>query len=387
MRCRIHRGADEIGGNCIELEAQGARLVLDLGQPLTSRNGTAAELPAVHGLVDRDPSLLGIVLTHPHPDHYGLVSMVSSSVPVYIGEAATRILEQAAFFTPSGLSLSPTGFLWHRQTLRVGPFQITPFLNDHSAFDAYSLLIEADSRRLFYTGDIRAHGRKAALFDELVARPPENIDVLLMEGTQVRTDSTGAERGPSESDVEAACVATCSSTTGMVLGMFSPQNIDRLVTFYRAALRSGRDLVIDLYTAAVAAATGLATIPQAHWKRVRVYLPRAQRTKVVAAGAFARTAAVKDRRIYEDELVARRSELVMMFRMSMAREFVAMRCLDGATAVWSMWPGYLREPSGLALERFLHQLGIPLVTHHASGHAFIPDLRGSSDLRVARIEG
>ena len=31
MRARIHRGAAEVGGNCVELEAGGERLVLDVG--------------------------------------------------------------------------------------------------------------------------------------------------------------------------------------------------------------------------------------------------------------------------------------------------------------------------------------------------------------------
>jgi ribonuclease J len=34
MRARIHRGANEIGGSCVELESGGARLVLDIGLPL-----------------------------------------------------------------------------------------------------------------------------------------------------------------------------------------------------------------------------------------------------------------------------------------------------------------------------------------------------------------
>ena len=70
----------------------------------------------------------------------------------------------------------------------MGGFRITPFLNDHSAFDAYSLLIEADGRRLFYTGDIRGHGRKAAMFEELLDEPPSDVDALLMEGTHIRRD-------------------------------------------------------------------------------------------------------------------------------------------------------------------------------------------------------
>ena len=35
MRARIHRGAHEIGGSCVELEADGCRLVLDVGRPLS----------------------------------------------------------------------------------------------------------------------------------------------------------------------------------------------------------------------------------------------------------------------------------------------------------------------------------------------------------------
>uniref|UniRef100_UPI001C5CADBA hypothetical protein n=1 Tax=Escherichia fergusonii TaxID=564 RepID=UPI001C5CADBA len=60
---------------------------------------------------------------------------------------------------------------------------ITPYLADHSAFDAYSLLVEAHGKRAFYSGDIRAHGRKARLFENLVEHPPQAIDVLLLEGT------------------------------------------------------------------------------------------------------------------------------------------------------------------------------------------------------------
>ena len=36
MRARIHRGANEVGGNCVELEHDGDRLVLHLGCRLTA---------------------------------------------------------------------------------------------------------------------------------------------------------------------------------------------------------------------------------------------------------------------------------------------------------------------------------------------------------------
>lgn len=326
-------------------------------------------------LRDEDPSLLGVLLSHPHLDHFGLIEQTRGSVPLYVGQAAAAILREAAFFSPSGLTRTPAGHLRHREPFTLGPFTITPYLNDHSAFDAYSLLVEADDRALFYTGDFRAHGRKAALFQRFLQRPPAKIDVLLMEGTHVRPDGEPEHRGASEADVEHAFRQTCVAASGLVLAMFSPQNIDRLVSVYKATIAAGRDLVIDLYTAAIAAATGRAMIPQAHWDRVRVYLPQAQRAKVIQTRAFERVAAVRSRRIYGEELAARRGELTMLFRASMGRELASAGCLGGATAIWSMWPGYLREPSGVALTSFLADHAIPLAIHHASGHAFIADLQ------------
>ncbi len=375
MNVRIHRGAHEVGGNCIELEARGARLVLDLGRPIKVPPNEQVPLPAVDGLRGGDASLLGVVLSHPHLDHFGLIPMVGPDVPLFMGEAASRILREAAFFSPCGLERPTAGFLRHRESLIIGPFRVTAMLNDHSAFDAYSLLVEADGRRLFYTGDIRGHGRKARLFTELLRHPPQGVDVLLMEGTHVREDSDPATRGPSERDVEDAFRRVCRETRGLVLAMFSPQNIDRLVSVYKAAISTNRDLVIDLYTAAVAAATGASAIPQAHWDRVRVYLPGAQRAKVIATGAFHRVKAVRSRRIYADELAARQSELVMLFRGSMAGELAKARCLEGAAAVWSMWPGYLHQPSSAQLLHFFRERGISMAIHHASGHAFVGDLQ------------
>lgn len=376
MNCRIHRGAREIGGSCVELESGGARILLDLGLPLAAEPEPAAAFPNVAGLRNGDdPSLLGIVVSHGHPDHYGLLGDVPPQIPVFMGAATERILREAAFYTPMGLDVKPAAHLVHRTPLQVGPFTITPFLNDHSAFDAYGLLVEADGRRLYYSGDLRGHGRKARLFGQFLRDPPSPVDVLLLEGTHVRESAEAGAYGATEADVEEACLSTIRETEGIVLALFSPQNVDRLVTFYRAAIRANRDLVIDLYTAAIAAATGRPTIPQADWERVHVYLPRSQRSRVIKEAAFHRTDAVRPHRIYPEALATRRSDLVILFRASMAKELESADCLDGARAIWSMWPGYLEEPSGLRLRRWFSSAGISMIIHHSSGHGHIRDLQ------------
>ena len=375
MRAKIHRGAHEVGGSCIELESDGQRIVLDLGRPLWAGRDAVVPLPDVAGLSAPDSSLLGLVISHPHPDHYGLAIGLHDGVPLCMGEAGHRMLAEAAFFTSAVAPPSPHSFLRHREPLVIGPFTITPFLNDHSAFDAYSLLVEADRHRLFYTGDIRGHGRKRAIFEQLLRTPPRGIDVLLMEGTNIREGSDATHRGDSEHDVEKQLAATARATAGMVLAVYSPQNIDRLVTMHRAAVKSGRELVLDLYAATMAAATQVRGIPQASWDGVRVYVPRSQRRRVIVNRAFERIDEVRSARIYPDELQARASQLFLTFRSSMATELEAANCLSGAHAVWSLWPGYLDDASGVALRSFLEVRNIPLSMHHSSGHAFIPDLQ------------
>jgi ribonuclease J len=374
MRACIHRGSREIGGSCVELEHEGQRLVLDLGTPLDSDFAKELPLPAVAGLATGDASLIGLLISHGHPDHYGLAHRVHPNVPLYTGEATARILREAAFFTTAGVDLHPRVFLRDREPLTLGPFQVTPFLADHSAFDAYSLLIDGGGRRLFYTGDLRAHGRKAGLFERLIANPPPGVDVLLIEGTHIRTHRV-APSATSEQELEAECARVFRETQGMMLVCYSAQNIDRLVTLYRAALRTGRDFVMDLYTATIAAATGRDSVPRAGSDRVRVFLPASQRHRVIEGHAFERTEAVRPYRIYPEELAARRDELVMTFRESMTRDLERAHCLVGAGLVWSLWPGYLDGESGVRLKQFCLRHEIPLVPLHASGHASVPDLR------------
>lgn len=96
MRLCIHRGTKEIGGNCIEVESSGKHILLDLGMPLTAADPDQIALPDVAGLKEgNNPDFLGIVISHPHQDHYGLLPWVHSDTQIFIGREAHLMLEAA----------------------------------------------------------------------------------------------------------------------------------------------------------------------------------------------------------------------------------------------------------------------------------------------------
>lgn len=388
MKVRIHRGAAEIGGNCVEVADDfGQRIVLDVGRPLSAGWSDDVPMPAVPGLVAPDPSLHGVLISHPHLDHYGLLGGVDPDVPVFVGAEAAAIVDSARFFSQAGATIDPAGFFCDRRPFTIGPFTITPFLNDHSAFDAYSLLIECDGRRVFYTGDIRAHGRKARLFEALLADPPLAVDAMLMEGTHVRGDAShDAERFVTEPELEHEFVKLLDATSGAVVVLGSAQNIDRLVTVYRAARRAGRQLVIDLYGATVAAATR-PSIPQVGFPGLRVYAPQRQRVLVKQSGEFERAAAVRASRVFAEEVLADPSRFVFHVPSSTVYEFLRSGVLDASgAAVWSLWDGYLREASGRRLTAALAEHGVGLSKIHTSGHASVRDLQRLVDaIKPARV--
>ena len=388
LEVRIHRGAHEIGGNCVELRHGQDTLILDIGKPLTATWDAVVPLPDAIGFDDNGTRPLGVIISHGHQDHWGLAPQLPTDIPVFIGEGAANIL-RAAQFWGSGVDLHEAGHLHDRVPFTLGPFTITPYLADHSAYDAFSLLVEAGGRTLFYTGDIRGHGRKASAFDRLLADPPSRVNALLMEGTSFRTHgpvADAAEPTPqtapelvtlTEADVEVSLADTLKATKGLVVVLASAQNIDRLVTVYRAALRADRDLVVDLYTADIAASTSRPSIPTVGdaWPRVHVYAPLRQRVQVKESGEFERVSRIRDRRLYAEQLSERAGRLVLFGAyQGEIPNLIRDGLLTGGAVIWSMWDGYLDQPSGQRLRTVLKSAHVPLIQHHTSGHATPADL-------------
>jgi len=370
LRLTVHRATNQIGGNCIEIaSASGERIILDVGRPLDAPRATTGLLPKS---LDLEQRVEGVLISHPHQDHYGLLDELPAHWPVYSGHFAGKLIR----LTTSIFGTTPVRDYRHWESgrlLAIGPFQVTPYLTDHSAFDAYMLLIEAGGKRILYSGDFRAHGRKAALVGRLMNSPPPNIDVLLMEGTNLGSDKPTK----SETALEDDFAELFRNTLGRVFVCWSAQNIDRTVTLYRACLKSGRTLAVDLYTAEVLdLLVEAGRLPQPGWNNIKVVITR----------AFSRLYKMKGRQDFVERMAShgvsaarlaeKANQWVIMIRPSLIRDLSSKGVTPTPDDVWSysQWLGYLKQPDGIALKSWFDEGGAKAAHLHTSGHASVADL-------------
>jgi len=375
MRVCIHRGSKQIGGSCVEVESCGQRLLIDFGLPLDAEENNSRYLPKISGLDSSDPSLLGVLISHPHLDHFGLLAHISPKIPVGMGAAARRILETAVPFLPGNWPTPAQGWDYQSgKSFDIGSFCVTPFLVDHSAYDAYALMIESGGKSIFYSGDFRSHGRKAALFDRLTTTPPKNIDALLLEGSSLGRLNDD-QQFLTEKEIEAQLVHAFSAAEGLALVHTSAQNIDRIVSIFRASKQTGRKLVFDLYTAAILEATGNKNIPQSDWPEVALFVPQAQRVKIKENAWFKLLKRHASNRIYIEHLQQTHRQSTLLFRPLHRFDLERGECLAGATYIYSQWEGYWEQGAYDMVKNWLERHAIPRHSIHTSGHASPIDLK------------
>lgn len=396
MTAIVHRGTREVGGNCVELACDGQRVLLDIGAPLEvpeavagssqepksktqrstrRRTDTAEFLPKTLDLTAKSGPLLGVVVSHTHADHYGLWSHVDPATPCFLGDEALAVLRASQPFTGVHVPKKMVPYQSYKW-FSVGPFRIKPFLVDHSAYHAHALLVECGGKRLLYTGDLRDNGRKTGALRRLLNGCPRPLDALVIEGTNVGRADDG-KRPKTEARLQAELAKRMKATKGIVLAYYSAQNIDRFVTFLKAARDAGRTMVIDVYSAELLRAireTGRKTFPDPTDSDLRVFLPYWMKRRLVSNGKHNLPGRYRFRRIYhspENELRERAGKLVMMFRYGrrgMQGELKRAGVLDNALLVYSMWHGYL-ERNLKSLKPWCEKEGIGFEIHHVSGHA------------------
>ena len=390
MQIIVHRGTKVIGGSCVELITNSSRIIIDLGMPLVdskkqpfdsksiagkSIDELKAEktLPDVKGLYkNEEPQIYGILISHSHLDHYGLLDFANNKIPVYISRGARELVDVTNIFIDKNVQLSNTHTIKHLSPFHIKDFKITPYLVDHSAPDAFAFLIEAEGKRVFYSGDFRGHGRKAILFEKMIENPPKNIDCLLMEGSMLGRNEMAYK---DESEVEARIVKILKEQNNITFLFSSSQNIDRLVSAYRACLQTGTTFVIDIYTAFILQKLGEVSkkIPQFNWENIRVKFFKYHADKLAGAGYKKLLYIYNRQKIEMDELNEKKNKVLMLARDNSIFPLIIKNISDpeGAKIIYSMWEGYLTDEFG----NFCSDKKIEIEQVHTSGHAVLNDLR------------
>ena len=190
MKLCIHRGTHQIGGIAAEIATETTRILIDMGDELSLDPNFVSAPLNIPGVTDENGRCDAVLFTHYHGDHTGQMLRIRPEIPIYAGalakdimrlsaerggqknEALCKRIETIQAFSPG-------------KPFLIGDIQITPFCIDHSACDSYLFLIEADGKRLLYTGDFRLHGVRGHGMDKILDRRIGTVDVVVTEGTTV----------------------------------------------------------------------------------------------------------------------------------------------------------------------------------------------------------
>ena len=337
MKLKIYKGAEEIGGNAIAITCKDTSILLDYGMPFDKKYNKINE------------KIDAVLISHAHEDHFGLINKIKA--PIYCGKITKKLINIKKGFQNNFKTI------YDNKPFKIKDFTITPYLMDHSAIDSYAFLIEADNKKIFYTGDFRAHGRKKSLFYKLLDNSKlKNIDVLLTEATNISKEY----KYYSEEQVEEDMLKTLKRNfnKGAIL-ISSSQNIDRLVSAFKAAIKSKRIFVIDIYTAYIFEQMQK-SIPKITWKNVKVvkyndkYLKKSKSFKLKVFRNF----------VKKEELLKNPQKYFLKIPVNKIHHYIDKYPI----LIYSMWSGYIENNEVLKkYEKKFRKI-------HASGHVYIEDL-------------
>lgn len=352
MKLCIHRGTHQIGGIAAEISTASTRILIDMGDELSLDPNFVSAPLNIPGVTDGNGHCDAVLFTHYHGDHTGQMLRIRPEIPLYAGALAKDIMRLS-----SAHSWKKDEALCKRiETIRtfsagvpflIGDIQITPFSIDHSACDSYLFLIEADGKRILYTGDFRLHGVRGKTMDKILDRRIGKVDAIITEGTTVsRTDG----KTVTEWELQAR-VRNYLQQYKYVFVLCATTNLDRIFALARAVPR-GKYCICDDYQKML-----VETVSK-HWNGISSFY---EMPKLLS---------------FKHHPPARFAELGgLMFVRANSKFEAIIRQYDPAQSIllYSMWDGYRTKP-GSTIPDFLALTGT-WAELHTSGHASPDDLR------------
>ena len=399
MHIKIHRGLKQIGGCITEISTDTSRVFIDMGQNLPGNGKQTTpeqDKEMVEGFFKNNlKEHEAVIYTHAHEDHVGLFYYVPNDVPQYIGEGGKEILiakydlikkgHELEYGLVSAMSAHNDNesqrasyervtktiqedkekirklqifHTWQRtkphakpQSFEVGDIRITPFFNCHSIYDSYMLLIEADGKRIWHTGDYREHGYMGKGLVPTLKRYATNIDVLITEGTMLKREDECIH----EYEVSRR-MASVMDAFKYVVVLASATDIERLATIKEAAKKARKDLYIC----------------SGYMKRTMQIFTR--REAEASKGLFAFSPKFVG---YEDSKIPAMQKKGFVLVTGVTHQaFVEELCknVDSSEVllIYSSWDGYYKDPEQVKVNpryKLFRDAFQNVVDIHTSGHA------------------
>lgn len=352
MKIKIHIGTHQIGGIAAEISTDNTRIIIDMGDELSLDPDFRSEPLVIPGVTDENGSCDAVLFTHYHGDHIGQMDRVRKDIPLYAGPLAKDIM-----LLSSQHSRKNTNELEERINsiktfepgveFTIGDIHITPFSIDHSACDSYMFLIEADGKKLLYTGDFRTHGFRGKAVPKIMDKLVRKVDALVIEGTTLSRPDTVPV---TEYDLQKK-VKEYIDEYKYVFVLCASTNLDRICALSKA-VPTGKYFLCDSYQ------YQLLESVEKHWGKYSEFYQNIKKT------------------IYSDKILDRFIErgFVMAVRDNRRfKEIIGRFDKSESIILYSMWDGYRTKPDS-TIPSFL-ELADRWEPLHTSGHASHEDIR------------
>lgn len=368
MNIIIHRGINQIGGCITEIATANTKIIIDLGSNLPGCQGeecTKQDIERITAGAD------AVYYTHFHGDHVGLSGYVHDDVGQYIGKGAreVNICKYSVLAKHDSKYERDLSVAQNMKTYKAaqkydvggkGEIFITPFFVDHSAFDSYMFLVEADNKRILHTGDFRGHGYLSKGLEKILKLKTPNIDVLITEGTML---SRLNENVVHESTIKTEAIKLLKKDNHphFLFALCSSTDMDRLASFHAACKETGAKFLCDSYQKSV---LDIFTKHAAPYSKLFNF--NDETTKVLGENCD-----------FERDL--RPNGFIMPVRASSQLYFVKkmLHYFPDAVLIYSMWKGYYEgteEQKSQNVIDFVNLFHGQFHYLHTSGHADVKTL-------------
>lgn len=396
----FYGGCNRIGGNKFLVESQGTRLFLDFGKDFAKEKMYYEDpyleprevkhflalglLPKIEGLYVGDEAshnINGILVSHPHADHYDYIRYTKSDIKIYCSKATQNAIvaydksgrEKVEFkiaHLTQKIDEVKRSFTPFSDVKQIDSFEVEAWAVDHSAPGARALILHSQNASIVYTGDFRLHGPLQKETEEFIERAAESeVDALLIEGTNILEADIS-----SEEEVQNKISNVIADTDGLVMIGLMPKDLTRLETVYRATIKNDRALAISMKQAFLISSLQEDGSTSLNKKASNILAFKREKSRY---DEYEKRVEKDWKVVSSEDVKNKQGEIVLITSLYDMNETIDIKPKSGSVYILSESEPF-DEEGEITFKKLLSWLeywGIPMYKIHCSGHATPRDLK------------